>query len=147
MREYPSSFQLQVELACAIGAIDNGVKISQELSKEAIDICTRILDDCTNDNIRLRAKAILCFVCCRHLDDRDKAKKIAEELPKVYACQEVAMAEILGICLPSNKALNNIISLIGSLLVLFKNPIGYKCNENPTECVKALIIELKKLEI
>lgn len=146
LREYPSSFQLQVELACAIGAIDNGVKISKELCEEVIDICTRILEDCTNDNIRLRAKAILCFVYCRHLDDRDKAMQIVEDLPKVYACQEVAMAEILGICLPSDKALEIIKSFIGNLLGLFNNPIGYKCDQSPAECVKVLISELQKLK-
>ena len=146
LREYPSSFQLQIELACAIGAIDNSTKISQELCEEGIDICTRILEDCTNDNLRLRAKAILCFVYCHHLDNRDKAVQITEELPKVNACQEVAMAEILEVCLPADKALENIKSFIGSLLVLFKNPIGYKCYESPAECVKALISELQELK-
>lgn len=147
LKKYPSSFQLQIELACSIGAIDNGVKISTELCNEVIDICTRILDDCSDDSIRLRTKAILCFLYYNHLDDKIKALQIAESLPKANSCQELAMAEILHISLPSEKAKENIKSFIRILLHMFKNELAYKMHENPKVCVNALIEELKNLDI
>ena len=144
LREFPSSFLLQAELACAIGCIDNGVKISQALCDEAIALCRRILDNCTDDSLRLRARSMLCFIYLRQLDDRETARQIAESLPNRRQCREQAMAETLKILPLSSEGNENVISGIGHLLMLFGNRLAYAGNGTLEERIRALVEELKR---
>ena len=143
LREFPSSFLLQAELACAIGCIDNGVKISRTLCDEAIALCGRILDNCTDDSLRLRAKSMLCFMYLYQLDDRETALRIAESLPSRRQCREQAMAETLKLLPPSPEGNENVITGVGHLLHMFGNRLAYRANGTLEEKTQALTVELE----
>jgi len=141
---FPSSKKLQINLACAIGCIDNGKKISINLANEVINICYRILEDCVDDVIRYRALSILCWIYYRQLGDFDKAMEIVTKLPKVNECQEFVMAEILKIQMPSEKANEFIFDFINAMLVIFdKQEFAY--SDNKSVMLEVLIGELNKL--
>jgi len=143
LREHPSSYLLHTELACAIGGIDNGVTISKESCDEAIKLCMRVLDNCVDDKLRLRANAILCWIYARHLVDRDRAMEIARNLPELYQCRAATMAETLKILPPMPEAKEQIVKAVGLLLVLFGNPLAYRAEQEPAMCIYALIEELE----
>ena len=140
---YPSSFWLQVELACAIGAMDNGLRIPKALCDEVIAIGRRVLEDCREDALRLRMLAVLGWVYQVQMEDTAKARETLEKLPSVSQCREVAYAETLKLRLPAAEAQENIEMFIGQLLVLLGNPQGYEYKTQPRECVQALIKELE----
>jgi len=140
LREFPSSFLLQAELACAIGCIDNGVKISRELCDEAIALCERILNDCTDDNLRLRAKSMLSCIYDRQLDDRAKALQIVSTFPDYY--REVVMAE-MKILPPDPEGIENVLTGIGFLLHMFGNRLAYRANGTLEEKIQVLTEELE----
>jgi len=144
LREFPSSFLLQAELACAIGCIDNGVKISKELCDEAIALCERILDACTDDNLRLRAKSMLSCIYDRQLDDREKALQIVSTFPDYY--REVVMAE-MKILPPDHEGIENVITGIGYLLHMFGNRLAYRANGTLEEKIQVLIEELESFSM
>ena len=141
LREFPSSFLLQAELACAIGCIDNGVKISRELCDEAIALCERILDGCTDDLLRLRAKSMLSCIYDRQLDDREKALQIVNSFPDYY--REVVMAE-MKILPPDPRGIENVITGIGHLLHMFGNRLAYRANGTLQEKIQVLMEELER---
>jgi len=141
LREFPSSFLLQAELACAIGCIDNGVKISRELCDEAIALCERILADCTDDGLRLRAKSILGCIYEMQLENREKAREIADSMPPYY--REVHIAENFKIYPPDPEGIENVITGIRYLLHMFGNNLCYKANGTPEEKIQALMKELE----
>jgi transcriptional regulator with XRE-family HTH domain len=143
LKEFPSSFLLQAELACALGCIDNGQKISKDLCEEVIILCSHILDDCLEDTLRLRAKAILCYVYAKHLEELEKAKQIADSLPPLYQCREVAMAETLKLSPLSPEGRQNVKSAIGHLLMMLGSPLSYQVENSLDDCVNALITGLQ----
>jgi len=143
LREFPSSFLLQAELACAIGCIDNGVKIAPALCDEAIGLCERILDDCTDDNMRLRAKAILSGIYSLQLGDMKKTREIIDSFPPSYHCRELAMAETLKILPPDPEGIENVLCGINFLLHMFGNRLAYQVHKHVGESIDALIGELK----
>ena len=144
--EYPSSFLIQVELACAIGAMDNGQPVSKELCDEAIKLCSRILENCIDDALRMRAKSIQCFVYSRQMGDVGTAMKIADTLPDLLNCRDVVMAEVLKI-LPPNPLANAFIrGAIVHMLLLFGNSMAYQMKQNPQKCMDTLIEELHKFQ-
>jgi len=145
LREFPSSFLLHAELACAIGCIDNGIKIAKNLSEEALELCSRILDDCVDDNLRLRAKCIMCYIYAKQLDDAEKAQRIADTLPAQD--RALVMAETLKIYPPSEAGNENIKNAIGHMLLLFGNDLGYQVEQHMNESINALIHELKNFKI
>jgi len=145
VREFPSSFLLLTELACAIGAIDNGQKIAEKSCDEAVSLCTRILDDCLDDNLRLRAKHILCFVYARHLDNAKSAGRIADTMPAME--RSLMLAETLKVYPPSEEGVRNVTAGIGVLLILFGNKLGYRVEQHPEESIAALVSELNGFKI
>ena len=146
LSEFPSSFLLQVELACAIGAIDNGKKVSCELCDEAIRLCCRILENCLDDALRMRAKTIQCFVYSRHLGDVESAMKIADTLPDLLNVRGVVMAEVLKILPPHPLANAFICEAIVHMLLLFGNPMAYQIKQQPQKCLEVLIKELQNFQ-
>lgn len=120
--QYPSSHQLQAQLASAIGCVDNGVKVSAESAKEAVALCNRILEECTDTAIRNHALCILCWVYSRHLDDRESALAVTNQLPALWQCKELVKAETIGITCPSAQAKEMLIDTLTLLLLLLNKP-------------------------
>lgn len=91
--EFPSNYNLQLELAAAIGCY-NEDNLNKELANEVITICNRLLEDCTDDEIRRNAMSIMCSVYIRQLDDEKKALEIVEKMPRMIYSREVEKATL-----------------------------------------------------
>ena len=141
LKEFPSSYLLNVELACAIGCIDNGVRISDELCEEVETLCTRVLDNCVDDKLRYRTLTILCWLYGYQMKDDAKAYGIAERLPELFNSREFVLAETYKKNLPLEKRNEFLQNYIGQMLILFNNPLGYSDSVN--EKIDALIDELR----
>lgn len=142
--QYPTNYNLQAHLACAIGCMDNGIKIPVESAKEVIGICNRILDDCMIDSIRNRALHIMIWVYYRHLDDLETALTVANRLPKLFECRELAIIESLKIRIPNEDAKNIVFNMASAMLIAFDNPGIAYCNNRET-ITSTLIKELQNL--
>ncbi|MCL2407731.1 MAG: helix-turn-helix domain-containing protein [Defluviitaleaceae bacterium] len=146
LREFPSSYLLHAELACAIACMDNGQKISQALCDETIELCLRIFQTggCTDENFRLRAKHIMGWIYAKHLENSDKAMQIASGMPTVE--RTLFMAETLKFYPPHPESVANIINIISVLLILFGNNLGYQVEKHLQESINALTCELEWLK-
>lgn len=145
LKEYPSSYQLHLELACAIGCIDNGEKISAELADEAETLCIRVLDNCVDDKLRSRTLAILCWIYHHHMNDDEKAYAVADRLPGIGSSREFVLAETYKKGLPDEKRNKFLNDYIGQMLILFNNRIAYSDDKN--EKIDTLINELQKIKL
>ena len=87
LREYPDSYDLMKSLM--------NVKFEQRNWNEVIRLGTRIMEGCTNDQIRSSSKQLLCFAY-QHKGENDKAREIAENLPSIYITKQVLLAHFSG---------------------------------------------------
>ena len=85
LRKFPKSHEIMLELASAI-ACRNTCKGIQEYD-EAIDLCKRILAECTNSVRRYEALRTL-GMAYEYAGKREEMQKMAEELPSVCFSQE-----------------------------------------------------------
>lgn len=82
VQKYPSNYNLLLQYAYAL---DN------DKSDEKISVCERILDDCTDNNIRSGAIQILTFTY-RDLDNEEKAIEYANKADGLYVCKEILLS-------------------------------------------------------
>lgn len=117
---HPRNFQWMLNLCYSLiqyNATDEQRAYSKEhkFEEEAITLCERILEDCTNDSIRHSAIQILCC-SYPHINKTDEAIRLANKMPDFYlsreqllthiyrgeeqikACQELFMRSIGTIC-------------------------------------------------
>jgi transcriptional regulator with XRE-family HTH domain len=68
---------------------------NRQLLSEAIAIAERILDDCTDDDIRHSAIQVLCFYYPL-IGRKEKAMQMAEAMPSMFMCREFLKEEIFS---------------------------------------------------
>ena len=95
LKDFPRSYELMNALMYALfiagdetGNIPDWKENQAKYSHEIIDLGERIIAGCTDDNIRLEAKARLGFHYCDDLGDLEKGRKIFESLPEEGLCRE-----------------------------------------------------------
>lgn len=101
--KYPNNFECLTMLASALfGTIHSGVFDEEETNKcitEAIEICERILEDCTENRHRSSATQMLTMIYGdkrRPFHDEEKAVKYALEMSNVYCCSDVLLVSAYG---------------------------------------------------
>lgn len=101
--KYPKNFECLVGLAYALfGTSHSGVFDEDETNKciaEAIEICERIMEDCTESCHRASATQILTMVygdTRRPFYDEEKAVKYALEASNLYCCSDVLLVSAYG---------------------------------------------------
>jgi len=96
--KYPRNYQWMMNLAsvlCSYNDTEEHNKYSKEhdFRGEAIRLCERILEDCTEESVRHRATQTLCIEYPR-VGKKEQAIKLAMDMPNIYVCQEQLLAHI-----------------------------------------------------
>lgn len=95
---YPRNYQWMLNLAYGLvsyGATSEQQKYRKEhgFIEEAIELCDRVLEDCTVDSIRHSAIQILCYNY-PHIDKKEEAIQLAENMPDMLICKEMLLSRI-----------------------------------------------------
>ena len=95
---YPRNYQWMLNLAYGLVSY-NSTTEQEEYSKEhkfieeAIELCERVLEDCTVDSIRHSAIQILCYNYPR-IGKKEEAIKLAEDMPDMLLSKEMLLSHI-----------------------------------------------------
>lgn len=95
---YPRNYQWMLNLAYGLVSYcstSEQQKYSQEhkFKEEAINLCERVLEDCTVDSIRHSAIQILCYNY-PDIGKKEQAIKLAESMPDMLLCKEALLSRI-----------------------------------------------------
>lgn len=89
--EYPKNYHcLYILASClniSITSIDFGKEENDRNAKECLDLCNRILEDCTDDEIRANVRHQLVFLY-KNIGDEEKAIACAEKAPMMHTSRE-----------------------------------------------------------
>lgn len=99
LESYPRNYQWMLNLAYPLiqyNDTEEHIKYSKEhgFVDEAVKICERILEDCTDDHIRHGAIQILCYNY-PEVDKKELALDLANKMPDIYVCKESLLSHIL----------------------------------------------------
>ncbi|MDD5701106.1 MAG: helix-turn-helix transcriptional regulator [Dehalococcoidales bacterium] len=126
---YPRNFHFMIYLAHALisyNSTSEQIKESKEgrYIEEAVRLCERILEDCTEDDIRHSAIQILCYEYPQ-LGKLEESKKLAYQMPTMVLCKEMLLEHILsgdeGIKKRQDNILQHIDNAASSLISLISN--------------------------
>lgn len=105
MAEVPSDYALQLETAQVLslyadlleesGAGERAKAAMDAALTEAVALCRRILEDCTEDSLRDETKKVLCDIYAHQLDDLPRAEEIADQLHGMNVSREIIRATML----------------------------------------------------
>lgn len=116
LSKYPRNYQWMLNLAYSLVSYcstSEQQKYSQEhkFKEEAIDLCERVLEDCTVDSIRHSAIQILCYNY-PDIGKKEQAVKLAESMPDMLLCKEALLSRIYSgeECLKQNQS--NLLQMI-----------------------------------
>ncbi len=98
--KYPRNYEWMLTLAYQLSQLtdDDGHKIHTKENvflQEAVELCERILEDCTIDEVRHSAIQLLC-IAYPIFDKKDKAVSLAKTMPNIYVCRDVLLSHILS---------------------------------------------------
>lgn len=95
LKDFPQSYELMNALMYALfasgdetGNIPEWKENQEKYNNEITSLGEQIIEGCTDDNIRLEAKARLGFHYCEDTGELDKGRKIFESLPEEGLCKE-----------------------------------------------------------
>ncbi|MDR0905388.1 MAG: helix-turn-helix domain-containing protein [Oscillospiraceae bacterium] len=97
LRDYPTAWRLWHDYAAYIGVsirVNSDRPIDGEAATAAIEIYDRILNRCTDDDVRVDALRSLAG-CYQELGDKEKALELAERLPSWAGCREIMLPHYL----------------------------------------------------
>ena len=119
MAEIPSDYSLMLEAAGVLSLYagmlaeaGSGERVEAAVNAaltEAVSLCRRILDDCTDDHLRDETKKTLCDIYAHQLDDLPRAEEIANQLHGMSVSREIIRATMLTGDLAFNQAQKNLI--------------------------------------
>ncbi len=98
LEKYPRNYQWMMNLAQSL-CMYNDTEEHNEYSKEhdfrgeAISLCERILEDCTEESVRHRAIQNLCIEYPK-VGKKEQAIKLAMDMPDMYMCREILLSHI-----------------------------------------------------
>lgn len=91
--EFPNDFEVMYQLASALHFFGN-FHDDKAYYDEALSLCEKIYNECTDDKIRNNAVQLLVYLYDGK-GEKDKAKQIAENMPGIYTCSESLLSHIL----------------------------------------------------
>ena len=119
MAEIPSDPSLQLETAQVLSLYAGMLAESSAGERaraamdaaltEAVSLCRRILEDCTDDSLRDETKKVLCDIYAHQLDDLPRAEEIANQLHGMSVSREIIRATMLTGDVAFSQAQRNLI--------------------------------------
>lgn len=116
LKKYPRNYQWMLNLAYPLiqyTSTKEQIAYAKEndFLQNAVNICERILDDCTVDSVRHGAIQILCYIYPL-IDKTDKAVALAETMPDIWVCKEELLSKIYSGEKQLEQLQNNIVTMI-----------------------------------
>ena len=98
LEKYPRNFQWMMNLAqslCMYNDTEEHNIYSKEhdFRGEAIRLCERVLEDCTEESVRHRAIQTLCLEYPK-VGKKEQAIELAMDMPDMYLCREILLSHI-----------------------------------------------------
>lgn len=113
--EIPSSFEIQLELAKILSAINAEGEPNKNDLMEAISLCNHILDYCTDDELRDETKKTMCDIYSHQLENTQMALDIAEKLHSMSYSKELVKATVLTGKVAFDQAQRNIMDFADNM--------------------------------
>ncbi len=146
LEKYPRNYQWMMNLACVLCSYndtDEHSRFSKEhdFRGEAIRLCERVLEDCTEESVRHRAIQNLCIEYPR-VGKKEQAIKLAMDMPNIYVCQEQLLSHIYEgeerIAVLQNMLLKFLERCADSIWLLTQDPLMGKelTTEQKIECME-----------
>lgn len=107
----------------------------QKNLRESISICTRILSDCTDDNLRFRSLQVLARAY-KNIGEIERAVETANKLPLAHDSRDMVLLEILDDEEKSNQIVQNIWLLSDIFEYTIENIAKSKYKDNSEKRVK-----------
>lgn len=95
IKHFPNNYKLLLELAhyLTYNGVDDDIKKKNNI--ESMQICRRILEFCTDSNIRVTAQKLICYNYFWN-EDNENAAKEAQSLPGFWDCKEATISTFLN---------------------------------------------------
>lgn len=141
VQEFPNNYDLLYCLAKTLCFTKKPEEEKQKNLRESISICTRILRDCTNDNLRFRSLQVLARAY-KDIGEKEKAIETANRLPLARDSRDMVLPDILDGEAKSNQIAQNIWLLSDMFEYLIENLADTKYkddSEKRVELFKKLI--------
>ncbi|HBR31386.1 MAG TPA: hypothetical protein DD733_04825 [Clostridiales bacterium] len=140
IQQFPNNYDLLYCLARTLCFTKEPyVFISEEERKknlrESISICTRILEDCTDDHLRFRSLQVLTQAY-KDIGEKEKAVKTANRLPLARDSRDMVLPNILEGEAKSNQIVKNIWLLSDMFEYAIENLANSKYKDNPEKRVE-----------
>lgn len=135
VQEFPNNYDL---LYCLAKTLCFTKKPKEEIQKnlqESISICTRILSDCTDDNLRFRSIQVLARAY-KDIGEIEKAVETANRLPLARESRDMLLPEILDEKAKYNQIVQNIWLLSDMFEYLIENLANSKYKDNSEKRVE-----------
>lgn len=135
VQEIPNSYDLLYCLAKTLCFTKKPEEEKQKNLRESISICTRILSDCTDDNLRFRSLRVLARAY-KDIGDKERAVETANRLPLARDSRDMVLPEILDGEAKSNQIVQNIWLLSDMFEYLVENLANTKYKDNSEKRVE-----------
>lgn len=94
IKHFPNNYKLLFELANCLTYDGVSADIKKKNTIESTQICSRILEFCTDSNTRISAQKLICFNYFWN-EDNENAIKEAQNLPLFWNCMETTITPFL----------------------------------------------------
>lgn len=135
VQEFPNNYDLLYCLAKTLCFSKKPEEEKQKNLRESISICTRILSDCTDDNLRFRSLQVLARAY-KDIGEKEKAVETANRLPLARDSRDMVLPEILDEEAKSNQIVQNIWLLSDMFEYLIENLANSKYKDNSEKRVE-----------
>lgn len=94
IKTFPNNYSLLSELALSLAFQGLDAYEKSANVKEAIELCERVLANCTSEKVRSTTRANLCFLYSS-INEQQKAIDLARTLPHIWECREMILPDEL----------------------------------------------------
>lgn len=94
LKLFPNDYAIMAELACYLDGHGTSGEERRKNQDEAIQLSERILEFCTDGEIRNNVQANICFALWRN-GEKDRAVTAARKLPNLYKTEEFTLPRFL----------------------------------------------------
>ena len=91
---FPNDYAIMAELACYLDGHGSSEEERKKNQNEAVQLSERILEFCTDSEIRNNVQANLCFALWRN-GEKDRAVASARRLPNLYKTEDFTLPRFL----------------------------------------------------
>lgn len=95
LHSFPNDFHIMLELAVFLDGFGSTAEERKKNRNESVKLCERILEFCTDNQIRTKAQSCMCYSLWRN-GEKETAIKIARELPTLYSTAETTLPKFLN---------------------------------------------------